>query len=76
MKSNGLQDYFLNELRKEKIVSTLFLMNGYHLKGIISAFDAFTVFVDSDGKQQMIYKHALSTIIPEKPIVLNLELSN
>lgn len=68
----SLQDFFLNTIRKEKLLATFFLVNGFQLKGIIKAFDQFTVFVDSDGKQQMIYKHAISTIIPEKPIDLSL----
>lgn len=67
-KTQNLQDAFLNQLRKEKISLTVFLMNGFQLHGVIRAFDGFTVVLDSDGKQQLIYKHAISTIIPPKPI--------
>lgn len=73
MKQTSLQDYFLNIIRKENLTTTFFLVNGFQLKGKIIAFDPFTVFVDSDGKQQMIYKHAISTIIPEKTVNLNME---
>ncbi len=71
MKPMSLQDYFLNTIRKEDLNATFFLVNGFQLKGVIKSFDQFTVIVDSDGKQQMIYKHALSTIIPEKPVELS-----
>lgn len=73
MKSVSLQDYFLNTLRKENIPTTLFLINGFKLKGMIKAFDLFTVFVESGGEQQMIFKHAISTIIPDYPVDLNQE---
>ena len=49
---------------------TVFLMNGFQLKGVVRGFDNFTVVLDSDGRQQMIYKHAISTIIPSKPLAL------
>ena len=71
IKSTSLQDYFLNTLRKENILTTFFLINGFKLKGMVKAFDSFTVFVESDGKQQMIFKHAISTIIPEYSVNLN-----
>ena len=71
MKSVSLQDYFLNVLRKENILTTFFLINGFKLKGMIKAFDSFTVFIESGGDQHMIYKHAISTIIPEYPVELN-----
>ena len=78
MKNNtlNLQDLFLNQARKEKIAITIFLMNGVQLKGRVKGFDSYIIILENEGKQQMIYKHALSTIIPEKPIVLNLELNN
>ena len=47
---------------------TVFLMNGFQLRGVVTGFDNFTVVVNSDGKQQLIYKHAISTIVPAKPI--------
>ncbi len=72
MKSNSinLQDYFLNQARKEKIAITIFLMNGVQLKGLVRGFDSYIVVLDTDGKQQMIYKHAISTIIPIQNINL------
>lgn len=72
-KTQNLQDTFLNRLRKEKISITVFLMNGFQLHGIIRAYDGFTVVLDSDGRQQLIYKHAISTIIPPHPIDLTEE---
>lgn len=58
------QNVFLNELRKKKTGVTMFLMNGFQLRGTVTAFDDFAVWLDSDGKQSMIYKHAISTIAP------------
>ncbi len=68
MKLMSLQDFFLNSIRKDNVLATFFLINGFQMKGMVKAFDQFTVVVDADGKQQMIYKHAISTIIPEKPV--------
>ena len=67
-KTQNLQDSFLNQLRKEKAVVTMFLMNGFQLHGVVKAFDGFTVVLDSEGRQQLIYKHAISTVVPPKPI--------
>lgn len=64
----NLQDTILNEVRKDKIPVTLFLMNGFQLRGIITGFDSFVVVLVTDGKQQMIYKHAISTLAPMKPL--------
>jgi host factor-I protein len=72
-KTQNLQDTFLNQARKEKLAVTMFLMNGFQLRGIIRGFDGFTVILDSEGKQQMIYKHAISTVVPVKPIALETE---
>ena len=69
-KSQNLQDLFLNQARKEKLAVTMFLMNGFQLRGVIRGFDGFTVILDSDGKQQMIYKHAISTVVPVRPVPL------
>ena len=66
---NNLQDIFLNGARKNKIPVTVFLTNGFQIKGNVKGFDSFTVVLDSDGKQMMIYKHAISTITPHKPIL-------
>ena len=64
----NLQDSILKESRREKVPVTLFLMNGFQLRGIITGFDSFVVVLVSDGKQQMIYKHAISTLVPIKPL--------
>lgn len=67
---NNLQEILLTKLRRERQPVTVFLMNGHQMQGTVSAFDAFTVVLDSDGKQQIIYKHAISTIVPARPILL------
>ena len=64
----NLQDAILKEVRREKIPLTLFLMNGFQLRGVITGFDSFVVVLVTDGKQQMIYKHAISTLAPIKPL--------
>ncbi|NLY86072.1 MAG: RNA chaperone Hfq [Tissierellia bacterium] len=72
MKQNvNLQDVFLNKVRKENIGITIFLINGYQIKGYVKGFDNYTIILESEGKQQLIYKHAISTIIPIKPIELD-----
>ena len=64
----NLQDAILKEVRKDKVPVTLFLMNGFQLRGVITGFDSFVVVLVSDGKQQMIYKHAISTLAPIRPL--------
>jgi len=64
----NLQDIFLNQVRKEHSPITVFLVSGYQIKGFVKGFDSYTIVIDSDGKQQMIYKHAVSTIVPSKPV--------
>ena len=64
----NLQEAILQEVCREKIPVTLFLMNGFQLRGTVAGFDSFVVVLISDGKQQMIYKHAISTLAPMKPI--------
>ena len=63
-----LQEAILNEVRRERTPVTLFLMNGFQLRGVITGFDSFVVVLLSEGKQQMIYKHAISTLAPMKPL--------
>ena len=63
-----LQEAILNEVRRDRVPVTLFLMNGFQLRGVITGFDSFVVVLFSDGKQQMIYKHAISTLAPTKPL--------
>lgn len=63
-----LQDVFLNQVRKEKTSITVFLLSGFQIKGLVTGFDSYTVVLDCEGKQELIYKHAISTIIPSKPV--------
>ena len=69
----NLQDSFLNQVRKDNIAVTIYLVNGFQLKGNVKGFDNFTVVLEMDGKQQLVYKHAISTISPFRPINLNPE---
>lgn len=64
----NLQDAFLKEVRQAKVPVTLFLMNGFQLRGVITGYDSFVVVLVTDGKQQLIYKHAISTIVPIRPV--------
>lgn len=64
----NLQDVFLNQVRKEHTPITIYLVNGFQLKGMVKGFDNYTIVLDNEGKQQLVYKHAVSTIIPVKPI--------
>ncbi len=70
-KTQNLQDVFLNQLRRERTGVTMFLMNGFQMHGVVKGFDGFTVVLDSEGKQQLIYKHAISTIVPARPVDLD-----
>lgn len=70
MKNSNFQDIFLNQARTEKITVTIFLTNGFQFKGIVRGFDLYTIVLDCDGKQYLVYKHAVSTIIPSKHISL------
>ena len=64
----NLQDAILKEVRKDRVPVTLFLMNGFQLRGVIAGYDSFVVVLVTDGKQQMIYKHAISTLAPMKTL--------
>ena len=68
-KSN-LQEIFLTRARKQNVPVTVFLVNGFQLRGTVTGFDNFTVVLESDGKQQVIYKHAISTIVPQRALSL------
>ena len=72
-KSNNLQEVFLTQVRRERRQVTVFLMNGFQMRGQVTGFDAFTLVLTTDGKQQVIYKHAISTIVPERPVTLTEE---
>ena len=67
----NLQDAFLNQLRKTKTPLTIFLINGVKLQGVITWFDNFCVLLRRDGQSQLVYKHAISTIMPSQSISLN-----
>lgn len=69
-KSNNLQDVFLNTVRKSKTPVTMFLVNGVKLQGVITWFDNFSVLLRRDGHSQLVYKHAISTVMPAAPISL------
>lgn len=67
-KPENLQDRFLNQARKDKTLVTVFLMNGFQLRGTILSFDQFAVLILSEGRQNLIYKHAISTIQPSEAV--------
>ena len=69
-KKVNLQDLFLLRAREDRLNVTVFLMNGLQMRGIITGYDPFVVVLDTDGKQQVIYKHAISTIVPIRPVEL------
>lgn len=72
MKSEiNLQDTFLNRARQDRVPLTVFLTNGFQLRGVVRGFDAFVILFDCDGKQEMIYKHAISTVIPQRKVEMN-----
>lgn len=71
MVKNNIQDFLLNQARKDKQLITVYLSNGVPLKGKVLSFDNYTIIIENDGKQSMIYKHAITTIIPEKSIRLH-----
>lgn len=64
----NLQDVFLNQCRKERIPVTIFLTNGFQFKGTVKGFDSYVVILESEGKQQLVYKHAMSTVVPFKTV--------
>ena len=69
-KKVNLQDLFLLRAREDRLNVTVFLMNGFQMRGIITGYDPFVVVLDTDGQQQVIYKHAISTIVPIRPVEL------
>lgn len=71
--SENYQDIFLNQARKSRTPVTVFLINGFQMRGVITGFDPFVVLLQSEGRQQMIYKHAVSTIVPLTPLGLTQE---
>ncbi len=69
-KSQNVQDVFLNHIRKNKTAVTVFLVNGVKLQGIVTWFDNFSVLLRRDGHTQLVYKHAISTVMPSVPVQL------
>lgn len=69
-KTNNLQDIFLAQARRARLNVTMFLTNGFQMRGVITGYDAFVVVLTTDAKQQVVYKHAISTIVPERPLEL------
>ena len=69
----NLQDLFLLRAKRDRVPVTMFLMNGFQMRGTITGFDAFVVVLDSEGRQQVVYKHAISTIAPVRPVEISVE---
>ena len=69
-KTENYQDQFLNQARRERTPLTVFLMNGFQMRGTVTGYDPFVVVLESDGRQQVIYKHAISTVVPLRPVAL------
>ena len=67
----NLQDTFLNRARQDRVPLTVFLTNGFQLRGVVRGFDTFVILFDCDGTQEMIYKHAISTVIPQRKLEMN-----
>ena len=67
---NNLQEILLTKLRRERQPVTVFLMNGFQMRGTVTGYDPFVVVLESDGRQQVIYKHAISTVVPLRPVTL------
>lgn len=68
----NLQDYFLNQAKKEKVGVVVYLVNGVQLKGMVRGFDNFTLFLENEGKTQLVYKHAITTVSPMRPLSINI----
>ena len=75
-KELNLQDVFLNQSRKDRIPVTIYITNGFQFKGIVKGFDSFIVILDCEGKQNIVYKHAISTISPSRPISIQEQDNN
>lgn len=68
----NLQDLFLNQAKKERVGVTVYLVNGVQLKGMVKGFDNFTIFLEYEGKLQLVYKHAVTTVSPLRPLSINI----
>jgi host factor-I protein len=67
-KEKNLQDLYLNAVRKEKIDVTVFLTNGFQIRGTVKSFDSYTILIESEGKEQLVFKHAVSTVVPRRSV--------
>lgn len=72
-KRMDLQEQFLDQARRERTGLTVFLMNGFQMRGVVTGYDDFTVVLECEGKQELVYKHAISTMIPVRPAELVME---
>ena len=72
-KTNNLQEIFLTQVRRDRRPVTIFLMNGFQMRGTITGYDAFMVVLEGEGRQQVVYKHAISTIVPARTVDLSEE---
>jgi host factor-I protein len=72
----NIQDTFLNQIRKEKVPVIVYLVNGFQIRGMVKAFDNFTIVLEADNKQQMIYKHAISTFTPMRNVTMNFDFGS
>ncbi len=72
LKSINLQEHYLNQIRKENVDVVIYLLNGFQVRGRVIGFDNFTIIIENDGKQQLIYKHAVSTITTAHSVKVNL----
>ena len=72
-KRMDLQEQFLDQARRERTGLTVFLMNGFQMRGVVTGYDDFTVVLDCEGRQELVYKHAISTMIPVRPTELVME---
>jgi host factor-I protein len=72
-KTMDLQEQFLQQVKRDRLGLTVFLMNGFQMRGVVTGYDSFTVVLDCEGKQELVYKHAISTIIPARPVSLGAE---
>jgi host factor-I protein len=67
-KEKNLQDLYLNAVRKEKIDVTVSLTNGFQIRGTVESFDSYTILIESEGKEQLVFKHAVSTVVPRRSV--------
>ncbi|MFS8651127.1 MAG: RNA chaperone Hfq [Caldibacillus sp.] len=72
--SVNIQDQFLNHLRKENVAVTVFLTNGFQIRGFVRGFDNFTVLLETEGKQQLVFKHAISTFAPVRNVPIEIDV--